>query len=73
VIKRDPTRGNSNNQTAVATQSQLLTVPRPPEELRRAQLAVADNVNNDDRLNDGWEREADLAELLDYLGLYRRI
>lgn len=46
---------------------------RPPAELRNAQLAIAGNVFEDDRLNDGWEREADLMELLDAFGLYRRI
>lgn len=64
--------GNTNTPAASATAA-LLVTPRPPEELRAAQLAIATRVASDPRLNDGWEREADLMELLDIFGLYRRI
>lgn len=70
---RGKPEGNTNNQAGVATPSHFVINPRPPEELRNAQLAVAGSVYEDPRLNDGWEREADLMELLDVLGLYRRI
>lgn len=64
--------GNTNTQAANSTAAMIVN-QRPPEELRAAQLAIATSVAADLRLNDGWEREVDLAELLDYLGLYRRI
>jgi hypothetical protein len=65
--------GNTNNQAGVATASHFVINERSLEELRRAQLAIAGNVFEDPRLNDGWEREADLMDMLDYLGLFRRI
>ncbi len=67
------TRQITGKEAGDGRQALFVTNPRPDEELRRAQLAVADSVNNDDRLQSDWEREANVAELLECLGLYRRI
>lgn len=64
--------GNTNAQVANARAAMLVS-QRPPQELRDAQLVIAGSVLADDRLNDGWERESELMELLDAFGLYRRI
>jgi hypothetical protein len=72
VRGREP-RGNTNNQAGVATASHLVINERPPEELRRAQLIIADNVNRDERLTSDLSREFEVMDLLQILGLYRRI
>lgn len=67
------TRQITGKEAGDGRQALFVTNPRPDEELRRAQLAVADSVNNDDRLETDWQREWNLIELLECLGLYRRI
>jgi hypothetical protein len=50
----------------------MIVNARSHADLRAAQLAIADSVNNDERLLADWEREANVIELLECLGLYRR-
>lgn len=67
------TRQITGKEAGDGRQAPFVTQPRPDDELRRAQVAVADSVLNDARLLSDWEREANVAELLEYLGLFRRI
>lgn len=64
--------GNTNSHAANSTAA-LLVAQRAPEELRAAQVAVAGLVLADPLTASDWERELELRELLEALGLYRRI
>jgi hypothetical protein len=67
------TRQITGKEAGDGRQALFVTQPRPNAELRRAQIAVASSVIGDERLRSDCEREADLADVLDYLGLYRRL